>query len=145
MLLVGIYSCDEEDSPSFNFEDQIAQGSIDGDDWTFATGTAKDLGGGQEGVSIELSNVSISDPCDEFIFPSQIRFALFSTSIGVFPISDDTSGFANFIGIGFVEGAIEIESINNTTVSGRVDVRFTDPDTNVISFINGDFMVPFCN
>lgn len=146
-LVMVISSCEEEDEIDFSFIDQIAQGSIDGAEWTFADGIAEidDFSGG---LSIQLSNEEYSDPCDEFIIKTQMRVFIYNKAeVGVYKIIEDSNennsdGFANFIGVGFVDGGVEITSVGSQ-VRGKIDVSYTD-DMGVVSEINGNFTVDFC-
>ena len=142
-LSVLIVSCEEPEpepaAPTFEFLNQTVQGSIEGNPWVYADGLAEDS---QGGLSIQLSSTEYADPCNEFAINTQIRFFIYEKGEGTFDMDDD--GFANFIGIGFVTGAIEVSSISGSSVSGKVDVEYTDDVSGVTSEINGNFTVPFC-
>ena len=148
LLLVG-NSCEEKKSdPSptatFNFKNQVAQGSIEGSTWMFKDGKASEESGGSSmGLSVELSSTDYANPCTEFALKTQIRFYVWEkVAVGVYDMDKD--GFANFIGVGFVAGGLEVTSITATTVTGKVDVKYTDTSTGITSQINGNFTVPFC-
>ena len=136
-----INSCDDADTnPVFDFKNQTVQGTIEGVAWLFKEGLAENS---QGGLSIQLSSTDYASPCDEFVINTQIRFFINEAGTGEFNM--DTDGFANFIGFGFVTGGLEITSLSASSVSGKVDVEYTDDVSGVVSEINGNFTVPICN
>lgn len=143
-----IISCnkDDEPGPSFEFKNQDLQGMINGTAWEIASGYAEDSPWEDTDLSIELTNVFYDDPCSEFILDGIQVFFDIPKEVGVYELKlatdgqtitlYDPDGSLNTI---VVEGAVEITSISDSEVSGRIDGR-SDDDNHV----NGNFTVPFC-
>lgn len=149
-LLVLIFSgCsdDEESGPSYEFLDQNLQGSINGVDFALGDGVVELS---DDELTFDLySDMEPEAGCDIFIgdhvrvfFDSPNKVGLtelsfdFSTFSGQTITLFDPDGNVNLIA---TEGALEITSITETTVTGKIDARSADGDA-----INGNFTATFC-
>ncbi len=163
MLLLAAFlmnACDEEedglldfdDGQGYDFKDQVIQGTINGKDWEFKQGTA---GIEESEISIQLSPEEASDPCDVFTrTPDQIVFFTVNAEVGVYELKFDFDDFEDNQTITMLDrdagdggplniiatsGAVEILSVTNTEVTGRIDARESSS-----SSINGNFTVQIC-
>lgn len=142
---------DDTDSPSYDFKDQVAQGSINGQSWTFVSGRASIS---DEKLSIDLAADSDAVPCETFSFAGLKIFFTVDNKVALTELFFDLENFegktATFfdpddgefgLNIIAVEGAIEILSITDNEVKGRIDVRDGHDNT---SSVNGNFTVEIC-
>ena len=152
-------SCDEDDpGSSFEFIDQNLQGTIDGLPYTFGEGTADAVNiDGENELSFDLldADENFTAVCDLFGFGDEVSI-LFSTpnEVGLYELFFDLSSFdgqtvtlLNPNGEGGVPnniiastGAVEILTITDSEVTGRIDARFDGDNT-----VNGNFTVIFCS
>lgn len=153
-LVIFTFSCgdDEDSGPSYDFKDQTAQGQLNGKNWTFASGDA-DFGDGK--ISIELGADDDYVPCELFSISGPSIFFTIDNATGVTELVFDLEDFNNAktatfydpdegdfgLNIIAVEGAIEILSISDTEVKGRLDIRDGDDNS---SSVNGNFTVTVC-
>jgi hypothetical protein len=147
--LIGFSCKDDEDAkPKYEFKDQDLSGKIENVAWTYEEGTA-DANGNT--LSIDLFLDQVDPVCELFGFPegNQVFFTV-PNQVGVYELKFDFSGSDNQTVTLFVpeevlniicsKGAIEILSISDTEVTGRIDAR---SDEN--NYINGNFTVVICN
>jgi len=153
LFIVSCSKDDEAGSGGYEFKNQNAQGTIDGISFSFGEGTAEDSFFNDGELSIDLFDDSedITDICDSFSFGDFVRvFFDVPNAVGVYELSfsltDAENGRtvtlfnpANTLNIIATEGAVEILSITDTEVSGRLDVRGGDDDS-----VNGNFTVTIC-
>ncbi len=152
-LIISSCGSDDDSGPSYEFIDQNLQGTIDGISFNSKGGFFDE--GFEEGT-IRMSIYDISeegDVCD--IFGSESVFILFTIpeTVGLYELSFDLSSFdgqtvtlVNPNGEGGIPqnniastGAVEILTVSETEVTGRMDARL-DGDNSV----NGNFSVIFC-
>ncbi|MEQ8551384.1 MAG: hypothetical protein RIC06_15980 [Cyclobacteriaceae bacterium] len=156
MLFTGLtfglllISCNKDDdgTPAYEFKDQNLQGQIDGIDFNLGDGAVDSFNG-------ELSFNLYSDQestavCELFGFGDfvQVFFAIpaetgvlelfinFSSGEGETVTMFNPDGSLNIIA---TVGAVDITEITETTVSGRMDIKYDGS-----SFLNGNFTVGFC-
>lgn len=146
VLTASLVSCkddDDDDKPSYSFKDQEAQGKIGNESWTYTDGYATNdqffvinltLDEGETGCGI-------SDPKKDrvsFIAEFETKVYQLGTGSTVYTVTltDAENLQDQHISI---EGAIEITSVTDTHVSGKLDARFDEEN-----FINGNFTVPIC-
>ena len=152
-----ITSCgkdDDESGPSYEFIDQNLQGTIDGQAFDFGEGEAELTTNFDEEQVLALdlfdSNEEITDICEFFGFGDQVSvFFSITPEVGLYPLSINAKSFTGLTVTLFnpdgavnnisTEGAVEILSISDTQVRGRIDARF-DSENNV----NGNFTATFC-
>lgn len=147
-----ISSCGEDDGTtagnSFEFLNQNLQGQIDGITFTFGEGRVEASTGNE--LSFDLYDASETEAaCDLFFGESVSVFFFVPNEVGVYELSLDLSTFDGqtvtlFNPDGAVnsiasQGAVEIISISETEVTGRIDARL---DEN--SSVNGNFTARFC-
>lgn len=152
--LVYISSCsddkdDKDKGPKYSFEDQDLQGSINNKAYFFQSGTAEDSFFEEGNLSIDLSDVSYDDSCSEFFLEGLSVFFEVPAQTGIYELSLDFSSLDGrtvtlydpdeTLNIICSDGAIEIVSISNTEVTGRLDARYDNE-----SSVNGNFTVPYC-
>ncbi|MEP5613312.1 MAG: hypothetical protein ABJP45_13755 [Cyclobacteriaceae bacterium] len=151
--LLFLMSCskdDESDGPSYDFVNQNAQGTIDGISFTFAAGTAEKSNDGED-LSVDFYDITeeLTDVCDFFGLGESVTvFFTIPNAVGLYELSFDLSSFDGrtvtlfnpdtFLNIISSEGAVEILSITETQVTGRIDARADD------SFVNGNFTLEIC-
>ena len=154
VLIVLVFSCGGDDEkPNFKFIDQDAQGEIAGESWAYTDGFADiiDYGGGDVQVSVNLALPQTEQGCDIFFVTGDKVFFSLPNKVGLYKLKLDLTGngdgnyfvtlFNNdtFESFFAATGAIEIKSLSDTEVSGRLDARF-DSDT----YVNGNFTVAIC-
>lgn len=153
-LIIVFFSCgdDDDDGPAYDFKDQIAQGTINGKSWTFESGRAE-ISNGE--LSIDLSADSESIPCETFFFDGLIIFFYIDNETGTTELNFDLNDFDNSktatfydpedgesgLNIIATEGAIEILSITDTEITGRLDIRDGYDNS---SSVNGNFTIELC-
>lgn len=126
------------------------KGQINGKSWSFVDGSAEISSFDDSKISIELGAQELEDPCD--IFGSSGLRVFFSIKNEValtelnFSFEEsgqtvtlfDPEGTLNII---VSTGAVEILSISDTEVSGRIDARYEGDSGDGV---NGNFTVTFC-
>jgi len=154
--IVFISSCGSDDEPGadYNFVEQVAQGVIEGDDWTLGSGTAsatEDQDGNKiYSVNMYSAQETMQDACGFFGADFDKIFFSIPTEVGVYALSFDLSSFSgrtatlydNETGLNVIasDGAIEIVEVTETQVIGKVDIR-SGTDNN----INGNFTLDLCS
>lgn len=148
LCLVILTSCGDDDSgPAYSFDDQDLQGEIQGQDWVYLDGEAEESFFFDDQMSIELIQEEIEQACGLFYSLESSVFFSVPYEEGLFELnlSGTTSQTVtlyvpdetlNIIATG---GAVEILSISETEISGRIDARYDEDN-----FINGNFTIPFC-
>ena len=152
ILSAFVLSCsgdDNDDAYKYSFKDRDLSGKIAGDNWTYADGRAEESTFDDE-LMLDVSLILAQDvpACETFGVEGDEVFFFIPREIGLYKLSVsldfqgrtvtllDKEDFTNYIA---GEGAVEILSITETEVLGRMDVRY-DGD----NFVNGNFMVSFC-
>lgn len=151
LLLLALASCgDDDNGPSYEFKNQNLQGEINGQEWSFVDGTAEVSVFDDTQLSIDLGAVELDDPCNSFGLSGLSVFFSVDNEVGLTELSFsfdedgqtvtlyDPDGSQNFIASA---GAIEILTITETEVTGRLDARYEGEDGNSV---NGNFSVTFC-
>lgn len=150
-----ISSCgkDDDSGPSYDFINQNLQGTIDGHVFTYGEGTVETTTfEGEEQLSFDLyhSNEDITDVCDFFSFGDEVSvFFFMPAEVGLYELSLNFSDFSGrtvtlFNPDGAVNniasiGAVEILTITETEVTGRMDATLDGENT-----VNGNFTAVFC-
>jgi hypothetical protein len=152
-FLISCGSDDSEDTgPSYEFINQNTQGTIDGNSFDFGSGTVEVSPFDSNEFSLDLYDDSetFTDPCELFGFGDFVNvFFSVPNAVGLYELSIDFSGGnesrtvtlfnpETVLNIIATEGAVEILSISDTELTGRIDVRAGE------SFVNGNFTVVFC-
>ncbi|MEO9871226.1 hypothetical protein [Ekhidna sp.] len=154
---VFLPACGDDDSdsgPSFDFIDQDLQGSIDGISFT-SKGGFFDEGFDEGTISIRLYDVSEEgDICEIFGNESVSASAILPDEIGIHELFFDISSFSGIVvnlvnpngedgipqnNLAFI-GAVEILSISETQITGRMDATLDSDNT-----VNGNFTVISCD
>jgi hypothetical protein len=146
LLVISLVSCKDDDKaePAYSFKDQDATGKIENVSWTYKDGYV-DIG--SELIHVTLTIEQDGKACDvtsptgdyvSFAVDKEEKLYLLGGSgstlyTATLLESDDTM---NYIAL---EGAIEITSITDLAVSGRIDARVDDE-----TFVNGNFTIPTC-
>lgn len=141
---------DSDSGYSYSFIDQNVTGKVNNKAWTYAGGTAKEDFFENTKMSVDLTATTLEDPCNDFTSGLRVFFSV-SPTVGIYELNldinsadesftvtlyDPDDGNLNIIA---TMGAVEILSISDTEVTGRMDV-FYDSETNV----NGNFSIPYC-
>ncbi|MEP1097104.1 MAG: hypothetical protein ABJG78_18465 [Cyclobacteriaceae bacterium] len=152
LFLVSCSKDDAADGPGYEFIDQNAQGMIDGISFTFAVGTSEVRNDGED-LSVDFYDVTeeLTDVCGFFGFGDSVSvFFSIPNAVGVYELSFSLDNLedgrtvtmfnpAKTLNILATEGAVEILSISDTEVTGRIDARAGDGDA-----INGNFTLTIC-
>jgi hypothetical protein len=147
ILVMLAFSCKDDDSgPGYNFKDQDAMGEIADVEWMYEDGYAEIIEGTVRVTLIREQNGETG--CDIFLpeddqvfFRVPLEDGLYKLSLGggdprTATLFDDEETF-NYLA---VEGAIEIISVSDTEVKGRIDATADQGE----NFVNGNFRVPIC-
>jgi len=148
--LVASCSDDDEKGPSYSFKNQDLQGEIEGDNWTYADGYVETTTlEGVESLSVNLMLTQADGACETFSVEGDQVFFTVPNEVGVYKLKFDLSTFSGQTVTLFdtetvlntiaTEGAIEILTITDTEVTGRVDARYDKTN-----YVNGNFTVSFC-
>ena len=157
LSIAFLNSCSSDESPStsYTFKDQILQGKINSEEWVFKSGYAEDSSFETGKLSINLYAVDNTDPCDtSFYYKSDYKAKImFSFPKEVvkrdlkFNMSDSTTSqtFTMFtvkdnMNTIVTEGAIELTSISDTEVKGKLVGKHRDDNY----YVNGNFTAKFC-
>ena len=148
ILLTSCGGDEDTECPAASFQNQTLQGEFNGTAWTLASGKAEVSFFDSEQLSIEMTNQNTEDVCDAFSLDGNTVLFSVMNAVGLYEIcfkldgsgSDQTitlfDGTTNNI---VTSGAVEILTITDTEVTGRIDGRFDDNN-----FVNGNFSVPLC-
>ncbi|WP_258104421.1 hypothetical protein [Marinoscillum sp. MHG1-6] len=147
---VVLLSCsDEEKGPKYEFKDQNLQGKIDGQAYNYGEGTVDFSTEGK--MSFDLfSDQETTAACDQFGFGDfVVAFFTMKKNEGLVELVLDFNGGTsqtvtllnpdNFINYVTTEGAIEITSIADSVVVGKIDARMDENN-----YINGNFTATVC-
>jgi hypothetical protein len=147
-----LFSCkDEDEKPSHSFKNQNLSGKIGNSSWTFSDGYADVYGLEEESqVSVDLfQEAEDGEGCCALAKGNEVLFTL-PNKVGLYMLKFELNDFENSVVVNLFEedgyvnnlastGAVEILSISETQVSGRIDARIDDE-----SFVNGNFTVNIC-
>lgn len=144
-------SDDDEKGSSYSFKEQDLQGEIEGGSWTYADGYVETTTlEGVESLSVNLMLTQTSGACETFSIEGDQVFFTVPNEVGLYKLSFNLGSFSGQTVTLFDQqtvlntiattGAIEILTITDTEVTGRVDAR-ADKD----NFVNGNFTVSFCS
>lgn len=151
IIVLSVLSCGEDDGKKkdHSFKDQDAQGKIAGNNWTYASGKFRYSDDG-ESIYITLYNATEDPVCAtsatafiDISFPAEPGLQEIENPgsppvvVLLHELTVDT-GAGPYMGVG-KKGAVEILTITDTEVTGRMDVRESNN-----SFVNGNFTVSFC-
>lgn len=132
----------------YEFINQDLQGKINGQSWSYVDGVAEEDWVDASQERFEIGAEEMTDPCNEFVDGLRVLFST-PSAVGIYelrPIGHDDGSYlvnlfdpAETLNIFAGQGAIEILTLTDTEVTGRMDVYFDD-DTHV----NGNFTLPYC-
>lgn len=133
----------------YQVKDQVAQGSIGGQTWSFRSGRAKPDPFKSGSLAFDLWDIEVSDPCNDFTFPNRsILFSLPAAS-GDYPMSlertftfysNDNGANRNFVATsGQINLLIAPTGIGVTRIDGEIVGSFDSANN-----VNGRFSVPLC-
>lgn len=143
-IALFVFSCGDDEN-EYSFKNQDLSGKIGGDSWTYEDGFIDEFTfEGKDFLSSNLTLTQDGSVCEVDLEGNYIYFGA-PKKVGVYKLkggneriflvmnNNHTASFdAN-------KGAIEILSITETQVTGRIDARF-----NGNNFVNGNFTVSFC-
>lgn len=159
LMTLTIVSCGEDDElPEpvdeclASFENQIATGSFMGDAFTFVDGSAKESSFDSTAYLYKIyGETPTGDMCDNFNFDLPEKSIIFELpkQIGIYELGTSyTLTFNNAMQNNTTAeialcGSIEIQTVTQTNITGRLDVKVNDGST--ANFLNGNFTVELCN
>jgi hypothetical protein len=151
-MIVTLMSCGKDDEgPAYEFIDQPLQGKIGGVDFMMKDGKVEEGFFEEDGWFIEIyGETEVADACDVEIAETNYLFFNIPLEVGLYKLYFKLSTFeGQLVNLYDVEGedmqnlassgAIEILSVSETDVTGRMDARFNNQNT-----VNGNFTVAFC-
>jgi hypothetical protein len=152
LILTLLLACGDDDDKktAYSFKDQDLSGEIEGDNWTYEDGFV-DQGtfDDEEILDISLFLAQDDPACETFSREGDEVFFFVPNAVGLYKLSFDLGSFdgqvvtlfddEEFLNVIATEGAIEILTITETEVTGRIDAR---ADGN--NHVNGNFTVSFC-
>lgn len=147
LAMITLLSCGGDDDKKYKFKDQNLSGKIGGSAWTFADGYS-DIDGGMADITLTLEQDG--EGCDMGMPEGNRVFFYVPAAPGLYPLQWDmgsssdiqtvtlleVDGYINHIA---TEGAIEILTITETAITGRIDAHLDGDNT-----INGNFAVDIC-
>lgn len=145
-------SCSKDDpKPAYNFEDHDLSGKIENESWSYGDGYA-DITGEGEGarlhvtllLELEGEGCDIMPDGDMVIFslPKQIGLHILKLDFDNLENSQTVTLFDDEQTLNTIatQGAIEITSVSDLEVTGRIDARADDGN-----YVNGNFSISLCN
>lgn len=151
LIFMFLLSCGDDDDGSYSFKDQDLSGKIDGVSWTYADGYVEvDTHDDVDILDVTLTLEQDGNICTGFPEGDRVFFFV-PNAVGIYKLyfklssfegqtvtllDDDQNPPLNIIA---TEGAIEILTITDTEVTGRIDARADKK-----SYVNGNFTVSFC-
>lgn len=144
----GLICCSDDNdgddkSPVYNFKDQDASGKINYQDFTYADGYANI---DEETIQITLSLSQTTQGCAMGIPEGSHVFFFIEKAVKLTPLRLGAKTVTLLEVDGVMswhwhasDGAVEIISITDTEVSGKIDARHGKE-----TFINGNFTIPLC-
>jgi hypothetical protein len=151
LALTFLLACsDDDEKSSYSFKDQDLSGEIEGDSWTYEDGFVEEgTYEDEEVLDISLFLDQGVPACETFSREGDQVFFFVPNAVGLYKLNFDLSSFdgqtvtlfddEETLNVIATEGAIEILSITETEVTGRIDAR---ADGN--NHVNGNFTVSFC-
>jgi hypothetical protein len=151
LFFVIIYGCSKDTEKKYNFKNQNLSGKINGATWTQKSGLAQfEAYYTDSTISFNMFNASTANICQLFPETNEIFFSLpkqtglylinwnpENPQMGVSLTMYCTDNHTNYIA---TSGAIEILSISQTEITGRIDAYNDD-----FNYVNGNFTVPVCS
>lgn len=146
LLFATLISCSKDDDTgaSYNFKDQLLSGKIENE--TFVHGDGFFDNDDDETVRIVLTVAQDQDLCEVIQEGNEVFFYIDKeeklTKLGnnqTITLLKDNPQPDPPLNIFVTTGAIEITSITETSISGRIDARFDNEN-----FVNGNFIVYSC-
>jgi hypothetical protein len=140
----------EEQKPAHSFLDQDLSGKIEGESWTLGDGYADITGEGTEAkLHVTLLLPHEGAGCDLMADGDRVLFS-FPLYAGLHVLKFDFNDLENNRTVTLFDdeetmnviasvGAVEITSITDTEITGRIDARADDDN-----FVNGNFAVSLC-
>ena len=149
IIIFSSCSKDEDNGPAYEFLDQDLQGTIDGEAFVFGDGIVSSSDGE---LSFDLlSDMETESACEQFGFGDFVSvFFTIPEAEGIVELSLNLQSFEGqtvtmfnpetSLNVIATEGAVEITSITETSVSGKMDVKYDGEN-----FVNGNFTAVFCD
>ncbi|HEX5171373.1 MAG TPA: hypothetical protein VFW11_19485 [Cyclobacteriaceae bacterium] len=149
-LAVIISSCGDDEEPAYSFKNQNLSGKIGNAAWEFGDGYAEIFGMGDDSqLQFDLFIELDGEGCNVIPVGNEVLFSV-PKKVGVYKLKADLSDMENSLFVNLFEeettghnlaskGAIEILTITETEVTGRIDASLDEMNT-----INGNFAVNIC-
>ena len=151
-IAISLSSCGDDAKPSYNFHDQDVSGKIGNLAWEYADGYATIYGEDEDAtLSISLFLAQTDQGCNVFIPEGDEVFFSLPLKTGLYKLKFNLSDMENSRTVTLFEdgtttnhiaseGAVEITSISETQLSGKIDARVNKENS-----VNGKFSVSICN
>jgi hypothetical protein len=151
LCLFLLFSCSKDsEAPAYDFKDQELAGVIEGQEWAYGDGYADITGEGSDAkLHITLVLPTESEGCDIMPEGDRVFFSVpKGTGLHVLKLDLDNLEVSRTVtlfdseetmNVIATKGAVEITSITDTEITGRIDARGDD-----VNFVNGNFSVPLC-
>lgn len=145
-----LFSCGEDEKPAYSFKNQDLSGKIGNTEWTYTDGYAEIYGTGDDSqISVDLFQQAEGEGCSAFPIGNEVFFSM-PNKVGVYKLKLDLDNFESSKIVTLYEeegsvnnlastGAVEITSISDTQVTGKIDARLDGEN-----FVNGNFSVSIC-
>lgn len=154
LLLIGlsaiVLSCGDDEKPAYSFKNQDLSGKIGNAAWEYGDGYAEIYGMENDSqLQIDLFIEVDGEGCDVIPEGNEVLFTV-PNKVGVYKLKADLNDLENSLVVNLFEeettmnhlasrGAIEILSITESQVTGRIDATVDDAN-----LINGSFTVSIC-
>jgi hypothetical protein len=153
LLVIFAIACSKKEEapvPAYSFKNQDVSGKINNVAWAYADGYADVTSGTDPKVDVKLLLTQSNKGCAITNATGNQVFFRLPAKVGLYTINFDLTGSttsytatlfekATTLNIIANSGAIEILTLTNTEVTGRMDARSDDK-----SFVNGNFKVAIC-
>lgn len=149
LAFILVSSCRDDEKPVYSFKTQDTSGKIGNTPWTYADGYAQ-VSPTLPEVGIHLFEGQGESGCNVFLVDGNEVYFYVPNKVGLYKLKYSTDDpFYNSISLYENErslnhvaynGAIEIVSITDTAISGRIDASMDGEN-----FVNGNFTVNFCD
>lgn len=143
---LSITSCSKDDNNDSGIKNQILTGTVEGEPFTFKGGKAfltgsliKDV----EQVSINLTNFEANCDTDIFDFELEIS-AWIPREVGVHTGINIVTQDGSNIPFNNDKQTVEITSISDTEISGKMKLNKSGSDLFEESIFEGTFTIPLC-
>jgi hypothetical protein len=149
LLAATVFSCkdDKEEGNKYDFKDQELSGQIADENWIYDDGYAEVDGNNRLRINLMDAHEGLTG-CEAEWAQTDMVFFSCPNAVGLYELDFEGTGsgqtvtlfdYAEVFNYISNEGAVEILSITETSVTGRIDARGDDD-----FFVNGNFTIDRC-